>query len=170
VEALTSPISFPFDFPTHREVEPVRGDIGNVVGVIVREWEHLSGSVEIKAERLLDDISGLRVLIRNQSPFAPRPEGRREDAVPFSLVSAHTILGVQDGEFISLLEPPLNCESLAAGCQNVGTWPVLVGEHDSRQAMLSSPLSSTTIRRLLRKVRAASSTERRSTKFSRCGL
>lgn len=140
VGALASPISFPFDFPTHQEVESVCGDSGTVVGVIVREWEHLSGSVEITTARVLDDIFRLRVQIRNQSAFAPAPERRREDAVPFSLVSAHTILGVQDGEFLSLLEPPLNCESLAAECQNVGTWPVLVGEQDSRQAMLSSPI------------------------------
>jgi hypothetical protein len=140
LDALASPVSVPFDFAAHREVEPVLGDSGKVVGVIVREWEHLSGSVEIRAERLLDDIFKLRVLIRNQSPFAPTPEGRREDAVRFSLVSAHTILGVQNGEFLSLLEPPLDCESLEAECQNVGTWPVLVGEQDSRQAMLSSPI------------------------------
>ena len=140
VEALASPIFVPFDFPAHRDVEPVDDDNGRMAGVIVREWEHLSGSLEITAARLLDDIFKLRVLIRNKSSFARTPEGRREDAVPFSLVSAHTILGVQDGEFLSLLEPPLNCESLAAGCQNVGTWPVLAGEQDSRQAVLSSPI------------------------------
>jgi hydrogenase maturation protease len=143
VGALASPISFPFEFDAHRAVEPVYGDSGKVVAVIVREWERVSGSVEIAAARLLDDLDDivkLRVVIRNQTPFASVPERRREDAVPFSLVSAHTILGVQDGEFLSLLEPPLNCESLAAGCQNVGTWPVLVGEQDSRQAMLSSPI------------------------------
>jgi hydrogenase maturation protease len=140
VGALASPISFPFEFDAHREVEPVCDGSGTVVAVIVREWEHLSGSVELEAARLLDDIFKVRVLIRNHSPFASVPERRREDAVPFSLVSAHTILGVQHGEFLSLLEPPLNCESLAAGCQNVGTWPVLVGEQDSRQAMLSSPI------------------------------
>lgn len=101
VGALAPPISFPFDFPRHREVEPVLGDGDTVVGIIVREWEHLSGSVEITTARVLDDIFRLRVLIRNQSAFAPAPERRREDAVPFSLVSAHTILGVQDGEFLS---------------------------------------------------------------------
>ena len=140
VGALASPISFPFEFAAHRETEPVCDDSGAVVALVVREWEHLSGSVEIAAARLFDDICKLRVLIRNQSPFAPSPEKGREDAVPFSLVSSHTILGVQDGEFLSLLEPPLNCESLAGECQNVGTWPVLVGEQDSRQAMLSSPI------------------------------
>jgi hypothetical protein len=140
VGALASSASLRFDFPAHREVEPVCDDTGTVVAVIVREWEHLSGSIEITALRALDDIFKLRVLIRNQSRFAPTPESRREDAVPFSLVSAHTILGVKDGEFLSLLDPLLNCESLAAGCQNVGTWPVLVGDQDSRQAVLSSPI------------------------------
>ena len=57
-----------------------------------------------------------------------------------SLVSAHTILGVEEGEFVSQLEPPAEFETLAAECKNIGTWPVLVGEQGSRQAMLSSPI------------------------------
>jgi hydrogenase maturation protease len=79
-------------------------------------------------------------LIRNGSHFAEAPEGLREEAVLFSLVATHTILGVEGGEFLSLLEPATEFEALAAECKNVGTWPVLVGEQDSRQAMLSSPI------------------------------
>ncbi len=56
----------------------------------------------------------------------------------FSLVSAHTVLGVEHGEFVSLLEPPAGLEDLAAQCKNVGTWPVLVG--DEGEMMLSSPI------------------------------
>ena len=58
----------------------------------------------------------------------------------YSLVSAHTILTVEDGEFVSLLDPPENLRSLAAECSNIGTWPVLVGEEGERNTMLSSPI------------------------------
>ena len=58
----------------------------------------------------------------------------------FSLVSAHTVLGIENGEFLSLLEPPAEFEAMAAECKNVGTWPVLVGEQNMRQAILSSPI------------------------------
>ncbi len=137
---LTTPASIPFDFPAHKELEPVRGASGDIVGMIVREWEHLSGWFEVSAERTLDSIFRVRLLIRNSSDFAAIPEGSRQDAMLFSLVSTHSIFGVGGGEFVSLLDPPQDCEALAANCKNIGTWPVLVGEQDSRQAMLSSPI------------------------------
>ena len=57
-----------------------------------------------------------------------------------SLVSAHTVLEVHDGEFVSLLEPPEAYRDAAAACRNVGVWPVLVGEQGERDTMLSSPI------------------------------
>jgi len=140
LEALASPISIPFEFSAQREVEPVPGGSGEVVGVIVRTWEHLSGSIDISATRLSDDLLKVRIVIQNTSHFDAAHESLREDAVLFSFVSTHTVVSVEDGEFLSLLEPPAECEALAAECQNVGTWPVLVGEQDSRQTILSSPI------------------------------
>jgi len=57
-----------------------------------------------------------------------------------SLVSAHLVLGVEDGEFISLLEPPEGLADLAALCQNIGVWPVLVGEEGQHDTLLASPI------------------------------
>jgi hydrogenase maturation protease len=56
------------------------------------------------------------------------------------LVSTHTSLGVGDGGFISLLDPPEPLRDLAAGCRNEGTWPVLVGGAGEVDTMLSSPI------------------------------
>jgi hydrogenase maturation protease len=58
----------------------------------------------------------------------------------YSLVSTHTILSLQGGEFVSLLEPPEQLRDLAAACENVGAWPVLVGEPGERDTVLSSPI------------------------------
>ncbi len=41
---------------------------------------------------------------------------------------------------MSLLEPPEHLRDLAASCQNVGAWPVLVGAEGERDTMLSSPI------------------------------
>ena len=65
----------------------------------------------------------LRVEIRNTTPWAGET---REDALRHALCSTHTLL--VGGRFVSATE--------AAGCENVGTWPVLVGD----DAMLSSPI------------------------------
>jgi hypothetical protein len=57
-----------------------------------------------------------------------------------ALVSTHTILGVGDGAFVSLLDPPAPWAEAAAACRNIGTWPVLVGAEGDRDTMLSSPI------------------------------
>jgi hypothetical protein len=135
-----SPTYLPFDFPAHKEFEAVHDEAGDVIGRIVREREHLAGSVKITVERLRGDLCRLRVLIRNDSYFSGGGKAPRDEAVLFSLVSVHTIMGVENGEFLSLLEPPAQFEALAAECNNIGTWPVLAGERPSHQVMLSSPI------------------------------
>ena len=42
--------------------------------------------------------------------------------------------------FISLLEPPEEAQAYARDCQNLHTWPVLVGNEGERNTMLSSPI------------------------------
>jgi hydrogenase maturation protease len=93
--------------------------------------------VEREAEHLAKDVVKLRVTIYNNGEFNG---AQREDALLQSLVSTHTILALEYGEFVSLLEPPDDLRDSAMRCDNVGTWPVLVGEAGTREAMLSSPV------------------------------
>jgi hydrogenase maturation protease len=58
----------------------------------------------------------------------------------YAFAGAHTILGVTGGRFVSLLEPGDSLALAAGRCRNVGTWPVLVGEPEARDVMLSSPI------------------------------
>jgi hypothetical protein len=64
----------------------------------------------------------------------------RNQALRYSLVSAHMLLAVRDGKFLSLLDPPEWARALAASCVNENTWPVLVGEREQSDTMLSSPI------------------------------
>ena len=64
----------------------------------------------------------------------------RNEALLSSLVSVHTVLGVQDGSFVSQFSPAERLVELVAGCTNVGTWPVLVGGEGESDTMLSSPI------------------------------
>ena len=130
----------PFDFPAGREVEPVRDAGGRLAGAIIREWEALSGWIEIDSERCQDDVHKVTVRVRNLTSFESSSERSRADALMYSLVSAHTILTVEGGEFVSLLDPPEDLKDVAAECRNVGTWPVLVGEEGDRNTILSSPI------------------------------
>jgi hypothetical protein len=128
----------PLQFPSGRGLEPLRNEDDLIVGVVIREWGSLSGSVEVAAEPCENGVSKITISIKNTTSVDPAQS--RADALLYSLVSTHTILSVEGGAFVSLIDPPKTLKSLAAGCRNVGTWPVLVGEEGERDTMLSSPI------------------------------
>lgn len=67
-------------------------------------------------------------------------ETSRDAALRHSLAAAHVVLRVEGGRFVSLTDSPERYRSLAASCQNVGVWPVLVGPEGSDDCMLASPI------------------------------
>jgi hypothetical protein len=138
--AASSHQSLLFDFPWGSELEPLRDQNGSIAGVILRAWEGLQGSVEIDSSPVHEGVIKVAVRVRNLTPQELEKEQSRAGALMYSLVSAHTILGVEDGQFVSLLDPPEALKNLAADCRNVGTWPVLVGDEGDRDTMLSSPI------------------------------
>ncbi len=94
----------------------------------------------INTHQLEPGLIRLTVIVSNTTPL-PNPEQyTRDEVLPYSLVSTHTLLAVRDGEFVSLLDPPDQYREAAAGCHNEGTWPVLAGDPGQRQIMLSSPI------------------------------
>jgi len=96
--------------------------------------------MEAEAENLGNNRYKLRVRAWNTASLDDADRANRDKALLKSLVSAHIILHVEGGEFISLLDPPDELRELTAQCQNVSVWPVLVGEPESRDAMLCSPI------------------------------
>ena len=78
--------------------------------------------------------------IGNTTELPGESGGRREIALPYSLISTHTVLGIEDGDFVSLLEPPSELRQAASECRNEGTWPVLAGDAGVRDTVLSSPI------------------------------
>jgi hypothetical protein len=141
LEALGySPVADAFSFPAEKTLEHLCDRSGQVVGVIGRERKPLCGGVEIVGENVEAGLFKVSVRIRNATPFAAAKDASREEALLSSMVSTHTVLGVQDGRFVSLLAPPEPITELAASCKNLGTWPVLVGEEGQCDTMLSSPI------------------------------
>jgi hypothetical protein len=100
----------------------------------------LTGRVELSAEPAAAGVYRVRVTILNQTPVEPEPPSLRDELLLRSLVSAHTILRVAGGEFVSLIDPPETLKPAAAACRNLGTWPVLAGEEGTRTTLLSSPI------------------------------
>ncbi len=124
----------------HCDVEPLRGESGLVAGALIRECEPLQVEVSVVATRAGDDLTQVRVVVRNTGAFSLTGNRDRERALRQSLISTHAILTVQGGEWLSLADPPPNAVDAAAGCRNIGFWPVLVGEPGSSDTVLASPI------------------------------
>ncbi len=129
-----------FSFPAQRALERIYNDDREVVGAIVREQQPLLGAIEIDIEPIAVELSKVTLRILNLTPFKDAPTRSRDDALLQSLVSAHAILSVREGEFISLLDPPATYRGLASNCRNEGVYPVFVGEEGQRDMMLASPI------------------------------
>jgi hypothetical protein len=131
-------MEWPFRLSATQTREAVRDTSGLIVGIICREKAPVAGTIELSSERLEQGLFRLRTRISNTS----RTESLagRDAALSRSLVSTHTILEVRRGEFVSLIDPPKKYLNFALACQNVGTWPVLVGQDGERDTMLSSPI------------------------------
>jgi len=117
-----------FDFPGGEETD----------GCIVRRRRPLRVAVERRAAALGGGIFRVSLAVANAT--VPAPRARPEDSRLAVVASAQTLLGVEDGRFVSLLDPPAALAETAAACRNVGTWPVLVGEPGTADAVLSSPI------------------------------
>jgi hypothetical protein len=128
------------DFLAARQFEPLRNESNRVVGVIVRDKASLSVVVETSAKRCESDVFKITVRICNRTPFEAPEQQTRDHALMHSLISAHSVLGANNCEFVSLLDPPDELREVASSCQNAGTWPVLVGAAGSHDTMLSSPI------------------------------
>ncbi len=136
-ELLGSPKRVEIDVSEGSREEPLEGPTGEVVGALVRRWRTLRGAVEVEAESLREGLSRVTVRITNTTPW----EGEdRESTLKQTFVSAHTALEVEGGEFVSLMDPPEELREAAQECENIKTWPVLIGEEGKRNMMLSSPI------------------------------
>jgi hydrogenase maturation protease len=111
-----------------------------IVGVVERQRRRIAGGASLSAEPVGEGLSRVTVVVENRTPYKPAAPDDRDEALLHSLVSTHTIAGVEHGEFVSLFDPPEPLRDLAAGCRNIGTWPVLVGDEGETDTLLSSPI------------------------------
>ena len=104
-------------------------------------WDQraIEGEVELSAECLGDGVFRVSSCVANVTSLAEVPAGR-DAGLLTALVSCHSILGVEDGEFVPLLDPPETLREAAARCRNVGTWPVPASGPGRRDLLLSSPI------------------------------
>ncbi len=126
------------DVPAGAEEEDLMSADGARAGAVRRSWLELAGALDLHAERLGPRLWRLTARIANTTPW---PGGGREDALERTFCSTHTVVkAAAAAELVSLTDPPEELRAEAERCENVGTWPVLVGEEGERHTLLSSPI------------------------------
>jgi len=141
-ELCAQAYTIPFSFIRTRSIEPIFDKKDHIAGVIVRRQEVIDGKVEVSAEPVDQSVVKITVRILNLSPV---PSDYLDDSNEIGMrtfASTHTILHAKGGDFLSQIDPAETYARAAAGCRNLGTWPVLVGDEakQERDTMVSSPI------------------------------
>jgi hypothetical protein len=126
----------PIDLAGSEEIEAVDG------GRVIRRRQALSLRLVLSAEELPGPygIAKLRSRTENLTDWSDR-DADRGDVVLRGPVATHLILAASPGSrFVSPLDPPEWAKAAVQSCENLSTWPVLVGAEGSTDMMLSSPM------------------------------
>jgi hypothetical protein len=124
----------PVELPAAEEVEA----LADAAGSVVRTRAPVTATVRLSVHDVpaAFPLRRLRVDVENTvsdlAADAPRTAALRR-----SLVAAHVLLGVRDGRFLSLLDPPAWAAAAAAACDNRHAFPVLA---DGDDVVLSAPI------------------------------
>lgn len=132
-DIMAKPVSYNFQFDATSTVT-------NTASNEQSAPKNISGRLEIRTELLLNGLYKLSLELLNLTPMQNSTDCVRNDAMLEAFVSAHVLLGVTGGEFVSLLDTPEEFREAAVGCRNVGVFPVLVGAEGQRTMVLCSPI------------------------------
>ena len=119
--------------PAGEQTEAISG------GAIRRSWRALDGELTLAREPLRPGLSRVTVRVINGTPWTGE---HREDALRQTFCSTHVVLRVhgQRNAWVSLTDPPAAFSTEAQACENVGLWPVLVGEPQDHSTLLAAPI------------------------------
>ena len=133
------PIEKQFTFSGISENSLLRDGNGCVIGNVSRTQHEVRGTVTASFHLVGDCVWKLAIDVRNETLLEAETSDRAE-ALRRSLLSAHTILTVSGGQFVSLLDPSSEWREQANKCMNVGNFPVLIGDSGELDMMLCSPI------------------------------
>jgi hypothetical protein len=142
VDALRSmPAEVSLEVTGVTELEVVRDRAGVVRGRIRRTCRPLQIRLQIAAADagLVVPMARLRVVVENVTEGVPA-DASAVLAAEHSMVATHCFLGLSDGGFASLLDPPSWSIDAVGECTNIHTFPVLAGDGGREDLVLSAPV------------------------------
>lgn len=126
----------PIEIEGGRIEQEVFASSGALAAKIIRERRPIRGTIQVSA-RAVNGLWKLRVRIENHTACEERD---RAPAMRSAMVGTHALFAIQGGKFLSLTDPPPEAAAIAASCENVRTWPILVGVKGQEDQLLSSPI------------------------------
>jgi hypothetical protein len=135
--------TLPFDRPAHQETEAVYDETEHLVGRIVLHRVEVRGTIRLAVADLPGPraVQRLTAVVHNTDDWKPQRTGADDEAaVSRSLMSAHLMLGLSDGSFLSMSSPPEWARQAAEDCENLNTWPALLDPAGRRDVVLSTSL------------------------------
>ncbi|MGH3095872.1 MAG: hypothetical protein ACRDMV_07710 [Streptosporangiales bacterium] len=130
----------PVTVPDSMDVEELQDESGTTVARVVRRRWPVSASVTIEVETAEAPFPLRRLRVRTENSGTMPADAPRTQALRHALIAAHTALAIEGAAFVSLLDPPEWAAVAARACGNVHTFPVLAGDENDRDLMLSSPI------------------------------
>jgi hypothetical protein len=127
-----------FAFAGGTDTELLTSADGSVVGRFVRHRHAVEGIARVALSRPDPALPyrKVSVSVENATAWAGAAT-HRDDVMGHSLIAVHTMLAVDDGTFVSLLDPSEAAAPAAAACRSDGAYPVLIGDGD---VVLASPI------------------------------
>jgi len=127
-----------FSFDGGTETELVHTADGSVVGRFVRQRQPVEGVIRVTVTRPDDAGPYVRVAVtvENRTRWSGSAV-HRDEVMGHSMIAVHTMLAIDRGTFVSLLDPPDDAMAAARACQSEGSYPVLIGRDD---VVLASPI------------------------------
>ncbi|MFZ2173169.1 MAG: hypothetical protein WAW17_03895 [Rhodococcus sp. (in: high G+C Gram-positive bacteria)] len=138
------------------EVEELRAGDGSPAGRVVRIRRPARAVVTVEGE-VIGDLMRVRLAVDNVTTEGVTTEGvttggvdgggvdgacsDKDSAIQHSLIGAHLVLAAtESAEFVSLLEPTPDAETLAATCEQRRCYPVMAGAPGETDLLLVSPI------------------------------
>jgi hypothetical protein len=134
-------VTVPVAYPAKRDVEELRDKSGTLVGRTVRQQWPLSGTFTLATEMLANPaIRKLVITCENTSEIVTAKE--RGEVLRTAFISTHTLLAIEDGAFLSPIDPPEYAEAATGTLANRCPWPILMG--DGKLDAQRSPIAMST--------------------------
>ncbi len=134
----------PVAFEAGSDVEVLRDADGATAGRVVRERWPLAGTLTIAIEAIEGPYSLAKLRVRVENDSSVVAGETRDSALRTAFVSTHVLLRIDEGRFLSTLDPPEFAGNANAALESRHVFPVLVGDErgDAHGAalVLASPI------------------------------